>query len=422
VRNLDEFIRADLGRLVIRQLHAPGRLPLGKDRYRIYGEHARAVDDPTLPEDSEELLVSKVAFVELNHRSWARYGTAETVVIRFDDLDTEPTVQLTFLGVSIFDRENNRSFESEREEGVVERIRRKFPLKVKWLNLNELIHCRRNPESLPEVREKLQVLRGALARERFFQSLAGDFGQLDKTGQPDCELTFSDGETEYILRAESLTPDLYDYKPTFANVELIERTEQKTRRATAQSGTIDIVTQTGADFGKAYVELFGNVLITDETDPSRPIPRNRERFTPVALPRQIRDEVTAISAHELLDASVEIGGRKGFSRKRAAAIEARGEFIRDIIGVLHSRLAFSVSVFVLVILAAALGIVFRGSHVLTAFGISFVPSLFVIVTIIMGRQLAEKEPTMAAGVAVIWSGIVLVGGLDLWILTRVLRR
>ena len=89
---------------------------------------------------------------------------------------------------------------------------------------------------------------------------------------------------------------------------------------------------------------------------------------------------------------------------------------------MHSRLAFSVSVFVLVILAAALGIIFRGAHVLTAFGIAFVPALFVIVTIVAGRQMAEKAGTTTAGLLLLWSGIAVVGGVDAWVLLKVLRR
>ena len=59
---------------------------------------------------------------------------------------------------------------------------------------------------------------------------------------------------------------------------------------------------------------------------------------------------------------------------------------------------------------------------LTAFGISFVPSFLVIVLIITGRQLAQNPGTALVGLGTIWLGIVLVGVLDAWTLTKVLRR
>ena len=74
------------------------------------------------------------------------------------------------------------------------------------------------------------------------------------------------------------------------------------------------------------------------------------------------------------------------------------------------------------ILGAALGIIFRGAHVMTAFGISFVPMLVVIVTIVTGKQMAHNAGTDTLGILVIWSGIAAAAALDGWILTRALRR
>ena len=76
----------------------------------------------------------------------------------------------------------------------------------------------------------------------------------------------------------------------------------------------------------------------------------------------------------------------------------------------------------LVVFGAVLGIVLRGAHLLTAFGISFVPSLLVFVAIAAGKQLAQNETTPWLGVCVIWGGLLLVLLLDGWALTKVLRR
>ena len=88
---------------------------------------------------------------------------------------------------------------------------------------------------------------------------------------------------------------------------------------------------------------------------------------------------------------------------------------------IHERSAFSVSVLTLVILGAALGIVFRGSQAVVAFGISFIPSLLVMVTIVTGKQLAHNAPTHGIGLMVMWTGIAIVAAVDGWRLTRVVR-
>ena len=69
-----------------------------------------------------------------------------------------------------------------------------------------------------------------------------------------------------------------------------------------------------------------------------------------------------------------------------------------------------------------MGIVFRGAHVLVAFGISFVPSLVVIMAIVTGRQLACNATTHVVGLLLIWAGIAALAVLDWWTLARVLRR
>ena len=135
------------------------------------------------------------------------------------------------------------------------------------------------------------------------------------------------------------------------------------------------------------------------------------------------DRAAEITDSQLLDPEVEVEGAQEFRKKRLRIIGDHQKVVRKITALIHSRMAFSVSVFVLVILAAALGIIFRGAHVLTAFGISFVPSLLVIVTIIMGRQMAQNEGTIGTvGVYTIWAGIALVAAMDVWTLTRALRR
>ena len=418
IRNLDQFLKADLSRIVLYQLQAPGRLPLANDRYRIYAEDARVVKAVQLAPDSQELTLGGVAFVEMDQDNWLRYGTAERVRIRFDKLDTEPTVRADFYGLAVYDRGSPRWIEGN-QTGEATRIPRKFPLKVKWLDLGELFYYGHRLEELPEIGEGLQDLRALLAREYFYRSLWEDFRTPDPTGQPDCKLTFGDDKMWIVLQAEALIPGLDDYKPTFEEVSVVETTAGKVRRATAGGGTIDIDRH-----GDVYLKLVNGVAVV-EGDDTRPIQANSYTMGPVTISAEVVAKVAALSDRELLnppEAGGPVTAGPVFRKKQSKVIEERSEFYREILGVVHSRLAYSVSTFVLVILGAALGIILRGSHVLTAFGISFVPSLFVIVAIIMGRQVAQNAGTTVIGVCIIWAGIVLMGGVDVWMLTRVLKR
>ncbi len=416
IRNLDELFTADLSQIVLQQLQAPQRLRVPGD-YRIYAHEAREIQDPSLPADSKELLLRGVACAQTDQDDWVGYGTAQSVRVRFDKLDTDPSVRVDFYGLSLYDRSRGWVY-SEHLPVTRGSIPRKFLLKVKWLDLSELFHYRRHVEKLPELEEDLTQLRAMLARERFYRSLAADFAARDATGQPDCELTFGDDRATYHLSAESMTPDLYDRKPTFEKPRVTETANDQVRIATAGGATI---TLNGRD-GRARLELYKGVTLHDPADPQSTVTRDRVTFAAVELPEALVADVNLMGPGQLLAPDTAFAAGQGFGRKQREVIELRGRLLRQVTGVIHSRLAFSGSTLVLVILGAALGIVLRGGQVFTAFGISFVPSLFVIVTIIAGRQLAQNDGTTILGVVTVWGSLVLVAGIDVWVLARLVRR
>ncbi len=78
----------------------------------------------------------------------------------------------------------------------------------------------------------------------------------------------------------------------------------------------------------------------------------------------------------------------------------------------HSRLAFGVSCVILTVMGAGLGIIFKSGHLLMAFGISFIPAVFCLVTMFTGKHIAESSTDMTVGLIFMWSGVVLVAALD----------
>lgn len=84
---------------------------------------------------------------------------------------------------------------------------------------------------------------------------------------------------------------------------------------------------------------------------------------------------------------------------------------------INSRLAFGVSCVVLTLMGAGLGIVFRSGHLLTAFGVSFVPAALCLITIFTGQHIAEQSGgSINGGIVFLWSGIaaVVVGNVVLY--------
>jgi lipopolysaccharide export LptBFGC system permease protein LptF len=90
---------------------------------------------------------------------------------------------------------------------------------------------------------------------------------------------------------------------------------------------------------------------------------------------------------------------------------------------LHSRLAFGISCVVLVLLGSALGIIFRSGHLLTSFGVSFIPASLCLITIFTGKHIAEQSPdNILGGMIFLWSGVLAVAIADIFIYKILLKR
>jgi len=123
------------------------------------------------------------------------------------------------------------------------------------------------------------------------------------------------------------------------------------------------------------------------------VTQRRQDLPTVAFPRRFEEQVAAISDAELLGEglspareleTMNLGRRIDEARK--AMRRELGTLVLSITAIIHSRLAFSASVLVMLVLAAGLAVICRGGQLLTAFVISFVPGMVIVVMNVMGRH------------------------------------
>lgn len=404
VHNLTSFVGADIGSLIQHRLNRPRGITLGGN-FRIYADGCAAD-----PDDPNRIVLEGVAFVEIDEGEWVRFGTARSVLLEFERKETTLQVGGRMTGLSFYDRKLGHFLEEAEQIIPANELKSPVPQKIKFLTLAELFHYLSEPTTWADVREKMRRLRSAAGRWLAYQAMWEDW--LDGRS-----LTLADEQSRYTIRSQkgSLDPagggiDLFD-------VEIDELRAGRRRVIEAARASIEVTRGASLTESRIQLKLFDVRFGVGESVPLRA----KASLTPVVVPPDLVARVQALSDAELLQPP-DSPEDDPLAERRRAAVEERAETVRRIVGAIHERMAFSVSILVLVILGAALGIIFRGAHVMTAFGISFVPMLVVIVTIVTGKQMAHNAGTDTLGILVIWSGIAAVAALDGWILTRALRR
>jgi len=102
IRNLNELIGADLGKIIQQRLNRPRGLTLGGP-YRIFADQTRI--DASRP---DFISLERVAFLEVDGEEWVRYGTAQEVQLDFTREENRIRVAGTMIEPSFYDRREKR--------------------------------------------------------------------------------------------------------------------------------------------------------------------------------------------------------------------------------------------------------------------------------------------------------------------------
>ncbi len=404
VRNLNTFVSVDAAALIQKELNRPDGIVVD-GRFRIYADRCVASAD-----DPNRITLIGGALIEMDQGEVVRYGTFREGRINIERDRDPPRLSAVAIGVSSYDRRQGAFFEEGEQVFGTTDLPSTLPSRIKFLDLGELLHYRAAPTAWFEVREKMDDLRAA-ARALAVQSW------LWRSLRDNQRLTLEDDTHRYVI--SGTPPSTMPMESGFhlEGVHIDQQTIAAPSKVDADYATIDV----GGDATPTGVSV--RIQLTDARlyDGDTTIRRSTLILDPVHAATAVLDEMNTRSDEQILayagsspvEALREAGDKVAVEQSRT---------LRHISGVLHERAALSVSVFVLVFLGAALGIVFRGAHVMTSFCISFVPALVIIVTIVMGKQMAHNESTYLVGLCVLWSGILTAAALDVWVLGRVLRR
>ncbi len=145
---------------------------------------------------------------------------------------------------------------------------------------------------------------------------------------------------------------------------------------------------------------------------------------PFDLPSEIQQQLESdqFADEQLWNKAAKLGLGPEVKRQLKRLRKQRSKYLHQIYAEINVRTVYSISVLVLAILGAALGMIYRGGHLLVAFGISFVPTLFVVVLTILGKNIAKGESTLLVGLGIMWLGLIIVTSVDYVVLKRYVPR
>ncbi|MGE0482147.1 MAG: hypothetical protein AB7Q17_16930, partial [Phycisphaerae bacterium] len=407
MQRLVAYGRANLRDIAAQQLLSRGRLRYQNQFFMtaegVNTPSAAALREKNMPIDGQDyLLVEKPTFLQLDKDGrLVRFSSAQWGLCQFDT--TRSPVEVTIFTHQARDFEIGRSVvHIDRQQiGPIE-FPVAFPERLSWMDLNTLLHFRTAPWDAPPLRDRLREFVGVVATAAFHADVARRVAAGDKL-----TLTDPDGRRQVVAAdTAKLTPKGVQFEKL--RVEAIRADETGPTLYRAARGQLS-----GRPLpdGRMVVEL--RLLQTPEqpvleTNPRagagrKPLEKPSLNLDPIELPASaLATELTP--ARVLAAAPLPVQLVELDDARAALAREAR-ETQRKVAAQIHFRLGAATAVPAAVLMAAVLGLIFRGGRALGAFLLACVPFGCVVILMAMGSQLTKGELTQNLGLLVIWGGV-----------------
>ena len=388
----------------------------------VAGQYSQEKDPKTgAPVDTIQVLVASKAYLNTEYDESSDRHYASIVL-------ENPTGPIS----------NRPGWEGGSVEGSMTNIELPNPSKDKtsFYDWGKLIRTLKDPTIFGEIQTDMREIK----REVRLNRVVAELTETIKSGKPYRKLQ-REGERLEISAAgakvERNAAQLESTAEDGAKRRVMVRVLRKNEELvyTADSGVVDARWNPITRKSYVTIRLTGNVRIpadrtmTDEAPrrpdwtrgqiPLPPDPKMPENKDPETRHQKEQELLAAIyrNPQEFTSNSTILAKIESIKTYRAPKI--RGEVIAE----MHSRIAFSVSCILLIAMGTAMGIIFKGGQVLSAFTISVMPAAGNIVMILMGKKMiSNPKSSDLVGMGTIWGGVIIILIIDLVIYYRLSRK
>jgi lipopolysaccharide export LptBFGC system permease protein LptF len=395
--------------------------------YVDYGQqivHADGVE-----QDGETLDLRGVVAVDGHRRDDIRVLTASNAVVRFDQSGGQTYVTICLMRHTVM-RTNSRDIIEQASMPLSP-----YPLPgparedATWYEWDRLLRTLKEPVGNSEIAAQLTRIQRRIAND----TLAHEIAETINRGLAYDGLSL-EGETYSIRSASAETEDkdrdLVALRSATREgqpgrpVEVSIRQGGKVRQVVkAENGSIEMTWSLGQDAPVATVTLRDGVTVTGGADGGLQRRTNWET-SQLSVPQEVVRLAATIRLEDICLRGSELTSSPGIRREiKNLNGNSIPRLTNRIISELHGRIAYGVSCFLMVAMGAALGLMFRGGQIISAFALAVMPAAIVIVMMLMGKQLVRRIdlPTFY-GLAAIWGGIVALLAADACVYLHLARK
>jgi lipopolysaccharide export LptBFGC system permease protein LptF len=148
----------------------------------------------------------------------------------------------------------------------------------------------------------------------------------------------------------------------------------------------------------------------------------------LALPEKMQQSLRGGSILPLISAQKTVTALLGgppssiLAKQQRELLSAMTDALSQIKAEINWRLAFGLGCIPMILIGIGLGILQRGGHLLSAFGVSCLPAVVLIVAIVSGKNITRASGCQnSVGILITWSGLAFLFLLTLAIYRRLLR-
>lgn len=413
VHQAETVIKSDLKQMCFRNIQKKGYYALPGKSFRIYADYA----------DIKSGELAGVAIVESKGSIFKRTIEAERARIDFFASPQINKVEVAALDVYQTDSDGQELFFNKLP------LTYQFPSllsdNIRFKKLNEIKKIRNNPIEFTPVR----MAADSAYKRLLMELIAADIRlALGDSKQGGFYRGFSNDNRKLIFTCDGISVKDESKIELFGNIRLLEydiASGQEIANWMTNRALLQIEDEDG--FSTFSITLFDAARKKDNNEMEL---RFRPYFRNLKMPKTVAavlpaDKMQAINSI-VSDSPAFITLKKMPAELSNQAKYVQREIIKTKAGIaaeLNTRLVFGLGCVGLVLSSVGLGIIFKGGHLLSAFGISTIPAAFLIVCIMAGKNITKNMSAHSAisGTALMWAGLIVLSIFVVFLYRKLLR-